>query len=148
LFSSKEFIDPKPYALERTAIKKGCDLALFSGDELLALSSSLMPDTPLCAPSKPTPSWPSVTALVIALLSMLIAIFVRSFNAWCVGYALGGLIAPAFVAAHRAIDNVRRSSIYHSTSTRQTRIVIAAIALTLIGASSNAWLVATELAKR
>lgn len=114
----------------------------------MTYSGTLTSDSPVYAPSKPTPSWPSACALAIAVLSILIAIFVRYFSAQCVGYALGALIAPALVATHRTIDKVRSGPIYHVNSTRQTRIVIAAIALSLVGASSNALLVATELAKR
>lgn len=114
----------------------------------MTYSGTLTSDRHVYAPSKPTPSWPSASALAIAVLSILIAIFVRSFSAQCVGYALGTLIAPALIATHRTIDKVRNGSVYRVAETRQTRMVIAAIALTLIGASSNAVLVATELTKR
>ena len=108
----------------------------------------------LAGSGTPSPRWPIFFALIAGLASVLIAVlgFVAasssSFLLECVGYGLGGVVGPAFVAVYRVIENGRAKSPTHVVSIQRGRALVAATLVTLIGASLNAWLVATELAKR
>lgn len=108
----------------------------------------------LASSGAPTPRWPIFCAVLSGLVSVLIAALAlvaasnSSLLLECVGYALGGIIGPAFVAIYRVMENARSKSPTHVVSIQRGRALVTATLVSLIGASLNAWLVATELAKR
>lgn len=108
----------------------------------------------LAGPGIPSPKWPILCALIAGSVSVFIAVFgfVGASNEYflleCAGYVLGGVVGPAFVAVFRVFENARAKSPTHVVSIRWGKALVASTFVTLIGATLNAWLVATELAKR
>jgi hypothetical protein len=115
---------------------------------------SFLDDREIAAPLAPgepvrIPSWPGFFGVVVGLLSLLIAIVGKGDVALLgAGYVLGAVAAPALAVAHRYFAEARRKDPWFVGSSRPGRVIALGVGVGLAAGLANAWLLATELAKR